>query len=627
MRAYSDRLLGRDGQEIRCRACRRYEEDYNPAMVPWSQPSRLFGSCDRAPGGVRTARGGRGARSVPLGLLAVAGLACLLSACGTSRPKPTAPPAPPIATHPPPSAAPAPPAPPPAAPPPVVAEVLPEAFESAAFIVTFTREGDTAAALAARYLGDPRKAWMVEDYAGAASFPAGRQVAIPRTEWNPPGVYPTGYQMVPVLVYHNIAAQRKGRLTIAASTFEEQMRYLKAEGYHAVGLDAFLAYLLQRRQLPRRSVVISFDDGHRGFLQYARPVLKELDFAAVLFVVADQIGHRANPAFLTWDDLRDLTADGVEVYAHSKTHQDLRRAAGEPEARYARRLQLELGLPLQLLRKQLPDRNVRFEAVAYPFGEWDDRLLESVSQHGYVAGFTVRRQPNPAFTPLLRINRSQVYADWTIEEFKKNLTVFQSQDLTISKVARAPAAPPAPRATADGRGQPSMRGRLAAPHKERAEALAAQGALREALEEWDIALTINADDGSAQARRASIQQQIERDTAALVREGQSLARSSPTEAARYFLAALALDPRSPPAFAGLRSADIVRPSAPPARFLTHTTRAEDTAASLADLYYGDPSQASVIERANGLQPGAPLGAGRVVRIPELPGVPFLRPDR
>jgi nucleoid-associated protein YgaU len=67
--------------------------------------------------------------------------------------------------------------------------------------------------------------------------------------------------------------------------------------------------------------------------------------------------------------------------------------------------------------------------------------------------------------------------------------------------------------------------------------------------------------------------------------------------------------------------------APPAKFLTHTARAEDTTASLADLYYGDPSQASVIERANGLRPGAPLGAGRVVKIPEIPGVPFLRPDR
>jgi peptidoglycan/xylan/chitin deacetylase (PgdA/CDA1 family) len=318
--------------------------------------------------------------------------------------------------------------------------------------------------------------------------------------------------------YHNIAPEREGRLTIAASTFEEQMRHLKAEGYHAVQLDAFLAFLHQRRQLPRKSVVIAFDDGHKGFVEYALPVLKQLGFPAVLFVVTDQIGHRVNPSFLTWDELRDLVAAGVEVYAHSKTHHDLRRAAGEAEARYARRMQLELGLPLDLLHKELPGRDTRLEGVAYPFGEWDDRLLESVRQYGYVAGFTVRRQPNPAFVSPLRINRSQVYADWTLEEFKNNLATFHPEELPLPKVVTGPPARPALPATTEGRAA-SRRERLAAPHKDRAESLEAAGALREALDECDIALTINGDDARARARRASIEKRIEDEVALRMQDG------------------------------------------------------------------------------------------------------------
>ena len=508
---------------------------------------------------------------------------------------------------------------------------MPEAFQSAKFIVTYAKPGDTAATLATRYLGGADKAWMVEDYARATSFAPKQEVVIPKVEWNRPGVYPNGYQVVPVLVYHNIAAQRKGRLTIAASTFEEQMRYLKAEGYHAVSLDAFLAYLQQQRQLPRKSVVIAFDDGHKGFLQYARPLLKDLGFQAVLFVVSDQVGSRVNAAFLSWDELRELSEDGVEIYAHSKTHQDLRRSAGEAEQRYVRRMQLELGLPLELLRKQLPGRDGRLEAVAYPFGEWDDRLLESVKQYGYVAGFTVHRQPNPAFIPLLTVNRSQVYADWTLEEFKRNLATFQSQDLIVSKPPQGrPAQSPA-RPTTEGKSALSPRERLAAPHNDRAKALEAEGELRAALDECDIALTINSKDARALARRAAIERRVEREVAALVQEGQALARSSASEATRYYLAALALDPTSANAFEALRAADTmrapaVRPVTPPTKYLTHTTRADDTTVSLADLYYGDPSLASAIERANGLRPGAPLGAGRVVKIPEIPGVRFF-PDR
>ena len=63
------------------------------------------------------------------------------------------------------------------------------------------------------------------------------------------------------------------------------------------------------------------------------------------------------------------------------------------------------------------------------------------------------------------------------------------------------------------------------------------------------------------------------------------------------------------------------------RFLRHTVSPRETAASLADLYYGDRQRADVIEQANDVAPGAALTAGQVLRIPEIKGVPFLRPDR
>src|SRR5215471_14698835 len=229
--------------------------------------------------------------------------------------------------------------------------VLPEAFESADFIVTVAKPGDSPETLAARYLGSSAKAWMIEEYGGAPSFVPGNEVVIPRRGWNPPGVRPDGYQLVPVLVYHNIGAQRKGRLLIAASTFEEQMRYLKAEGYRAIRLEDFLAYLMQKRQLPKKSVLITFDDGHKSFLQYARPLLKELGFPVVLFIQSDQIAQNPNATTLSWSELRELPKGNVDIQAHSKTHGDLRRASRESESSYTRRMLVEPGTPLTLLRE------------------------------------------------------------------------------------------------------------------------------------------------------------------------------------------------------------------------------------------------------------------------------------
>ena len=88
--------------------------------------------------------------------------------------------------------------------------------ESADFIVTTARAGDTTTELARRFLGDAALAWMIEDYNDVTTLAAGQTVIVPRKPWNSSGVYPDGYQLVPVLTYHDIGPQAKGRLVIGA---------------------------------------------------------------------------------------------------------------------------------------------------------------------------------------------------------------------------------------------------------------------------------------------------------------------------------------------------------------------------------------------------------------------------
>jgi hypothetical protein len=59
----------------------------------------------------------------------------------------------------------------------------------------------------------------------------------------------------------------------------------------------------------------------------------------------------------------------------------------------------------------------------------DDAVLVKVKEEGYQAAFTVRRESNGAFTDLLRISRSQIYAEMTLEQFARNLTVFHPENL------------------------------------------------------------------------------------------------------------------------------------------------------------------------------------------------------
>jgi peptidoglycan/xylan/chitin deacetylase (PgdA/CDA1 family) len=296
--------------------------------------------------------------------------------------------------------------------------------ESDDFIVVVARGGDSAEALARIHLGDASKSWMIEDYMGARKFDAGQRVVIPKRPWNVSGVEPTGYQLVPVLVYHNIGREARGRLVLGVDAFTEQMKYLKANGYRVVSVGEFVEWLHFRRQLPKKTVVLTFDDGYRSFKEYAYPVLKDLRFTATLFVYTDYVGAGRNA--LAWDDLKALAAEGFDVQAHSKSHADLRRGEQETEAQYARRMGAELTEPPRVLARSL-GRPISF--LAYPYGRVDDAVLGKVKDGGYQAAFTVRRESNAAFVDLLRISRSQVYSEMTLEQFAKNLNVFHPENL------------------------------------------------------------------------------------------------------------------------------------------------------------------------------------------------------
>jgi peptidoglycan/xylan/chitin deacetylase (PgdA/CDA1 family) len=334
--------------------------------------------------------------------LVLAGSALLLGACASAAPAPG------------PGGGPAPTRPGP----------RPAAYESEDFIVTFAQPGDTPDTLAARFLGGADKAWMIEDYTGLRAFSPGQEVVIPKRPWNPAGVTPGGYQIVPILTYHNLGEHAKGRLVLAAASFREQMQYLKTNGYRVVSLADFVEFTRLGRQLPQKAVVLTFDDGYRAFKDYAYPVLKDLGFTATLFIYTDWVG--AGRGALTWNDLRALAADGFDIEAHTKTHADLRRAHGETDAQYARRMHAELEQPEELFNRNLGRRS---QILAYPYGRWDEGLLPKVKEYGYVAAFSVRRQGNASFVRPLAGHRSQIYSEMTLDDFVKNLNVFQEENL------------------------------------------------------------------------------------------------------------------------------------------------------------------------------------------------------
>jgi peptidoglycan/xylan/chitin deacetylase (PgdA/CDA1 family) len=190
---------------------------------------------------------------------------------------------------------------------------------------------------------------------------------------------------VPVLMYHSIAtgaARRFSRFVVDPGEFAAQMDHLGVGGYRAVTLAELVGSRSSGRPLPARPVVLTFDDAYADFYSAALPVLREHDFRATLFVPTAYVGSNArwnrslgeeNRRILSWHGLRDITAEGVEVAAHSHTHPQLDR------------------LPPAVIRDEvcrsrcLMEDNlaVRVEGFAYPFGYWNRAARAAVAGAGF----------------------------------------------------------------------------------------------------------------------------------------------------------------------------------------------------------------------------------------------------
>jgi len=167
----------------------------------------------------------------------------------------------------------------------------------------------------------------------------------------------------------------------------------------------------------------------------------------------------------------------------------------------------------------------------------------------------------------------------------------------------------------------SPRQELAAKHRAESERLEREGELRRALDLWKIARVIDKDDAAAREGQTKLEGRIEGAVAQRIQEGRAaLQRSSHVEARRRFLAALAMDPFNRIAFDALQN-DVREVESIP-----HTVRAGDTLATLAQRYYGDRLRGEVIWETNQLPPNPRLVAGTTLKIPEIPGLPFLRAE-
>lgn len=299
----------------------------------------------------------------------------------------------------------------------------PRVFQSEEYIVYKLQNQDTPPALAEKFLGDEKKSWVIEDANEDVEFKKNNVIVIPLKEKNKGGLTSHGFQVVPILCYHRFEKDCNSSLCMPAHVFEQQMKYLHENGYRVISFGQLLDFLEYRHSLPQKAVIISIDDGYRSVYDVGYPILKKFGFRATLFIYTDFINSCKNA--LTWKQLAVMKADGFEIGAHTVSHSDLtRQKEGEDTQAFMTRIERELRVSRQIIDKKLKQNTT---LLAFPFGRYNQTVLEMTSRLGYRAAVTVKRGSNPFFADPLTLKRTQI--------LKRDMKTFVSVLKSFHKVS------------------------------------------------------------------------------------------------------------------------------------------------------------------------------------------------
>ena len=133
---------------------------------------------------------------------------------------------------------------------------------------------------------------------------------------------------VPILMYHRIASVPGDRNALPEEKFEEQMRYLEENGFHSITVEELQAHFLHGKRLPKKPVVLTFDDGYEDNFSAVLPILKKYCHVGNVFPIANWIGRenkwenfgKAPTRTMDESELALWRDEGHYVGSHTKDH-------------------------------------------------------------------------------------------------------------------------------------------------------------------------------------------------------------------------------------------------------------------------------------------------------------------
>lgn len=184
---------------------------------------------------------------------------------------------------------------------------------------------------------------------------------------------------VSILMYHHVSESTPRSTSVSPAELRAHLEYLRDNDFTVISLTDALDGIRGEGELPDKAVVLTFDDAYENIFSQGHPILQEFDMPWTLFVTTDPIGQRS---YMSWDQIRQLHDDGVIIANHTTDHDHMpRRVDGESDAERLERARQNILKAEAAIEREV---GVSHKLFAFPYGEYDNVLLELVDELGFI---------------------------------------------------------------------------------------------------------------------------------------------------------------------------------------------------------------------------------------------------
>jgi len=226
-------------------------------------------------------------------------------------------------------------------------------------------------------------------------------------------------KQVPVICYHQIRDWKSTDSKVAKdyiipiAAFKQHIKMLADSGYHTILPDQLYNYLTKGAPLPRKPIMLTFDDTDLDQFTIAAPELKKYGFKAVYFIMTVSLGR---PRYMTKEQVKQLSDAGNVIGSHTWDHHMVSKFKHNPNPKKDDWI-IQVDKPTKKLEAIT---GKKIEYFAYPYGIWNKATLPDLKKHNFKIAFQLADKRNPD-EPLMTVRRILDSGYWSTKIFSNSI--------------------------------------------------------------------------------------------------------------------------------------------------------------------------------------------------------------